>query len=465
MTTAVATWEHRGPVRADVLIAVAGAATAAVGTTLGLGGIVSGSTTMALSGGAAACAGLLVLMVGGWVDGLALLALSLPLPSLLPVTAPHVPPAAVLTALIVAARAVRRLLEPEPLQLGALPVRAVGFFAAATVVTAVFGIDPVSSAREVLNMGVMLALLLIATDQFSRDPATRRSVALALAAAVGIAGVAALLETFDLMPADFPLENSSFYRATVGFGWPNESGMYFAVGLPLCVYAFQTGTGRVGKALGAASVVGCLVGLMCTFSRASWISVALAPLALAFAGHGKAALRAWVLGAVGIVLLNAALGGAIVARFISLFGDWVVDQRAALQVVGILMYVDHPIVGVGPGGFPMGLEQYGPQVANLWDYVGSAHNGYIEVAAQMGTVGLLSFVGMMGLVLARTLAYAKEKDDDPAGQALRRAAAWGFATTVLVTVTIWPMAHGLGQMLVLVAAMGVARSCGPIAAA
>jgi hypothetical protein len=74
----------------------------------------------------------------------------------------------------------------------------------------------------------------------------------------------------------------------------------------------------------------------------------------------------------------------------------------------------------------------------------------------MGTVGLLSFCGMMFVILGRAISRAKERSHDPHDPLLPRAVAWAFATTVVVTFTIWPLSHGLGQMLVLIAAMGVA---------
>src|SRR5690606_7999784 len=143
----------------------------------------------------------------------------------------------------------------------------------------------------------------------------------------------------------------------------------------------QSARTRRERTTGGLAVLGCLLGLLFTFSRASWLAALLAPAALALVGEARAALRAWLIGALGIALIDLVSGGALSGRAISLIGDYVVEQRAALMFAGLLMFLDHPWVGIGLGGFVTALQDYGPRIDALWDYVGSAHNGYVEVAA------------------------------------------------------------------------------------
>jgi O-antigen ligase len=185
-------------------------------------------------------------------------------------------------------------------------------------------------------------------------------------------------------------------------------------------------------------------------------------------GQGRTSLRAWAVGALGIGLLDLLSGGALSTRAVSLVGDYVVEQRAALMYAGVLMFIDHPWVGIGPGGFVSALQQYGPQIDVLFDYVGSAHNGYVEVAAEMGIIGVVGFVLLMGGLLRRLAVHARASamvvvTDVRARERaqLDRALFWAFATACLITFTIWPFAHGMGQLLVLIAALGLAEGEAP----
>ena len=453
---------------ADPALAAGAAAIVGVGVLLCVLGAVARQVPLVLAGGAALSAALLVMFAARWVDGLVLLALTLPLPALTSGDMARLPPVAVLTALVVTAWVVRALPERRRIRIAGLPRAPVLLFTAAVLISSVFAIDRAAAARELVNLGTMLALLIVATDELGGRPEARRSFARLLAGVVGVAGFAALLESLGVLPAEFPLGETPFNRATIGFGWPNEAGMFFSVALPLSVYAYQSGRDRFERLAGRFAVVGCTLGLLATFSRASWLAALVAPAAMVLIGESRSTLRAWAIGALGIGLLDLLSGGALSTRAVSLVGDYVVEQRAALMYAGVLMFLDHPWVGIGLGGFVTALEQYGPQIDALWDYVGSAHNGYVEVAAEMGIVGVVGFVLLMGGMLRRLAARARASAGVVATDAraleraqLDRALFWAFATACLVTFTIWPFAHGMGQLLVLIAALGLAETGEP----
>lgn len=451
-------WAWASEPRADRILA--GMSVAALGA--GVVGMVAAlglrSTPLAILGAAIATSALFILILGEWLDGLLLLAIVLAAPPVLSNGDVRLPLAAVLNALVVAAWFLRRLPERRPIRLGAIPVPAVAAFMAAVVLSSLVAEDRGAALRECVNQTAMLALLVVAVDEFEWRPGAVAVVARALAYSSGVAGLAALSQALGILSTPFPMEGTPFRRATAGFGWPNEAGMYFALTLPLCVYVYQTRA----KRLAALPVAGCLVGLLSTFSRSSWLGVVVAPLFLMLVGARRTAVRVWIWGAFAIVGLDFVSGGALHTRLVTTLGDWVVGQRLALMYVGILIFLANPVLGIGPGGFEQGLAQFGPQVSMLWDYVASAHNGYIEVAAEMGAIGVLSFGSLMVVILVRTLgsARATAANVEPSGfetVALKRAVAWAFATAFLIAFTIWPFAHGIGQLMILVAAMGMTR--------
>jgi O-antigen ligase len=275
-----------------------------------------------------------------------------------------------------------------------------------------------------------------------------------------LCGAAAVLQTSGVLPTAFPMPGTSLYRATLGFGWPNEAGMFFALVLPFAVHVVRGARGRFDGLLGLVAGAGCLVGLLCTYSRGSWLAVAVAPSVLLLLGEARAPLRFWLATAALALALNLAVGGLLYERIASLLGDWVVEQRGALMLAGLLMFQAHPVVGVGPGGFGSSLEEFGPQIPWLWDYTGSAHNAYVHAAAEMGAVGVTAFVLFLGtslLVAVRGARAGRRKGGARTEeQRLRETALWALATACLVSFVEWPLAHGVGQLIMLVAALAFA---------
>jgi O-antigen ligase len=245
--------------------------------------------------------------------------------------------------------------------------------------------------------------------------------------------------------------------------------MFLATSLPLSVYAYRTAEGRGRKALAAGGVALVAFGLAMTFSRGSWLAVAAAPVALLVAGRVRLAVGFWGGVLVAAVAIDVASGGALTTRVAGTVGDALVAQRLLLTGAGLLMFQANPLVGVGPGGFGDALEAFGPQISGLFDFVGSAHNGYVHVAAEMGVIGLAAFVYFVVSTLlalgrgARERGVREGEAAPDAAAALRVAFLWSFTTAAIVAFFEWPFAHGVGELLVLVAAIGrvVAHAPGP----
>ena len=128
----------------------------------------------------------------------------------------------------------------------------------------------------------------------------------------------------------------------------------------------------------------------------------------------------------------------------------------ALMIVGVLMFLEHPIIGVGPGGFADNLDRFGAQVSQLWDIQPTPHNAYVQMAAETGVIGLVTFVAFLAVTLGALLQEVRRSSRET-GQRntldLRRALLWSLATVCFVGMVVWPFAHGPGQLVMLVAAM------------
>ena len=450
---------------ADRIVAGSAVALAGLGAAVSLQGVGSGSLPYLIAGGCVLAACLLLLLIVGWLDGSLMVLLALPLPALYSTESARVAPALLVTALVCGAWLVRQGTESRRLAVGALPARSMVFLLFAALLSAVFAQQLTTALREVVNLILLLTLLVLLTDELRHDRAKAAALPIWIAAVAGVSGIFAVLQTVGVIPTRFDVSGSSLLRATLGFGWPNEAGMFFALSLPFTAHVIRVSRGQALRVLGVLAAIACLAGLLATYSRGSWIAVLVAPSALVLVGARGAALRFWILVAVGAVLLNVVIGGVFYARIASLIGDYVVEQRGALMLAGVLMFLAHPLVGVGPGGFGASLEQFGPQIEWLYDYTGSAHNAYVHSAAEMGAVGLIAFVAFFGSCFVALLRSARRGRMDASSSlvetSLRDTAFWAFATACLVSFVEWPLAHGVGQLIILTAALGFAMSHGP----
>ena len=281
-----------------------------------------------------------------------------------------------------------------------------------------------------------------------------------LAGLSAVVGAAAALEALGVLPGRFPLAGSGLMRAAGGFGAPNEAGMFLAITFPFTVHVLRRASGRVTRGVALAGMVSAALGLLATFSRGSWLAVLVAPAVLLAVGEARVAVRFWAGALAAVVAVDLLSGGAVSTRLTSTTGDVLVAQRLLFMAAGLLMFQAHPVVGVGPGGFGPALNQFGVQVSGLLDFVPSAHNGYVHMAAEAGVLGLaalLYFVLSTLRALGRGLRTTPvPKTDGAEERALRVAFLWSFAVACLVTFNEWPFAHGVGELIILVAGVGLA---------
>lgn len=122
-------------------------------------------------------------------------------------------------------------------------------------------------------------------------------------------------------------------------------------------------------------------------------------------------------------------------RMLTLFDfglDRTLLRRVSYNLIGIELWASHPVLGVGPGNFPLhyagtdfrwfpGREPMPRQL----------HNSYMELLAETGLVGLSLFVGVMLGCLRKAVAVAR---GGLPGASLAEALAYGFAGFLLASV-------------------------------
>jgi O-antigen ligase len=442
-------------VDADVALALLATGTLAGGIVLALAGAAGGAPALAIAGGAAAGAALVVLMASGLLSAAMVVALAAPLPALYAAGGTRLATVAPVAAGALVAWIVRRGVDRSPFRWGALPRRSLLLLVGAFLLATALADDVALSARETLNFLVLAGLLLACTDELVGRPALRGALVDLLVAAAGVCGALAMLEGVGIIPGQFPRWGTPFHRAALGFGQPNGLGLFLASLLPLAAYRLSRSRGLARLAC-AAALAAAALGLVATFSRASWVAALAGVGALAIAGQRRLALKvglAVLLGGVAVELLSGGLISDTVTRTI---GDWVVEQRAALFLAAVQMFIAHPFAGVGPGGFADQVQDYAARITQLWDYQDTPHNAYVQMAAETGVVGLLAFSIFLAACLAVLLRAARHTAPRR-DRGLRLALLSSLAITMVASLGIWPFAHGTGEVVMILLALGFAE--------
>lgn len=205
------------------------------------------------------------------------------------------------------------------------------------------------------------------------------------------------------------------FRSAGPIGEPNRYAQVLVVLFPLAALRFHRERSRVLRWLAAASAVLIFGGMMLTFSRGAMLTAVVIFGLLAYFRFIRP-LHV-VVAAFSLVLLVLVLDPQVALRFASLgavktligqkaseykepaagqrgIPDTSMVRRYVLNVATWHVFLDHPILGVGPGHFAAYYSiPYGNRVGlieQLKSYRG--HNLYFETLAETGILGLASFM-------------------------------------------------------------------------
>lgn len=244
-------------------------------------------------------------------------------------------------------------------------------------------------------------------------------------------------------------------RAFGAFGEPNPFAAYFEIaGLPMLAIAAAIVLGsRSGSWLRRSGLIAIpaglsMIGVYLTHSRGGAIGAAAGLLAVAVLADRRT--RNVVLGTAGIAALALILSGQIellIGRLDALGHGWnsyvqvttanfSVEERIAHWGAAFRMWMAHPVIGIGAGNFDQNYREFTP----VWRFRiprGHAHDGYLQAAAQAGTIGLAAYCAVLAAALHRAFVGLKS-----ALTSMERGVAVGA-----VAVTIAVMAHGIFDYL------------------
>lgn len=217
-----------------------------------------------------------------------------------------------------------------------------------------------------------------------------------------------------------------FMRAYGTFEQPNPYAGYLGLTLPLATGLLGTllmpkkhrATGR--WLLWAASCgTLMLIALIMSWSRGAWLGSAAAAAVMVLAIIARSG-RTALFGAVVVALLAYAVlaGGlsfipsSLTQRFVDFVpyldlvdvrgleitdANFAVLERMAHWQAGLKMWTDHPWLGIGIGNYSVAYASY---ALPLWPLpLGHAHNYYLNIAAETGTLGLAVYLILWAMAL------------------------------------------------------------------
>jgi O-antigen ligase len=268
-----------------------------------------------------------------------------------------------------------------------------------------------ATLKEIIKWGevtaaVVLTLLLARTERQVRLVAWALIVAGLAEALLGCAQWA--FATGSLGPG------GSSIRVFGTFGQPNPYGGYLNFALPLALSLALFGRDARERWVAAAASVILLLAEGLANSRGALIGLTAAVVIIAVLGWRRErlaisavvfgvplAIIAWIGQLVPQHLQNAVLNqvrvngltlscapnsGVNDANFSTV-------ERLAHWVAGLRMFLAHPLLGVGAGNYNNAYSQYA--VACWPEPLGHAHNYYINVAAETGILGLVTFLALV----------------------------------------------------------------------
>jgi putative inorganic carbon (hco3(-)) transporter len=193
---------------------------------------------------------------------------------------------------------------------------------------------------------------------------------------------------------------SNDYRISGPYGSPNVYAMTMAALVPLALERVLSERIQILRllALWALAAIGLTV--VFTFSRSGFLSLSLA--LILFMLWRRTQIGTWViLAALALGLISilpeqytARLGTLtdLVSSDSGVTSDYSFRGRASEATIGWLMFLDHPVLGVGSKNYPAFYQQYSRQLGlDQRTEDRSPHSLYVEMAAEHGLLGIIIF--------------------------------------------------------------------------
>jgi putative inorganic carbon (HCO3(-)) transporter len=190
-------------------------------------------------------------------------------------------------------------------------------------------------------------------------------------------------------------------------GEKNHFGQILVMVIPLALSCLWTERSRKLRWLALALCVAVLGGVIFTYSRGSFVSLVVVAFLMVYLGRLK--LRHLILTGVGaslIVLLvfpNYAYRISTLAGLTNpVQGDSSMQGHATVNLAGIKIFLDHPVLGVGPGQVQMYTMAYSNAMGEAPSRLvvnQSVQNTFLQQMDELGVIGFAVFVTILWITI------------------------------------------------------------------
>ncbi len=261
-----------------------------------------------------------------------------------------------------------------------------------------------SSLKEIVKWLEFLVLVLLGAQYLRTRRQIWAIIVIVLLAGISQAFFGYIQDFFAIGPAAFIRDASLRVYGT--FGQPNPFAGYLNIPLSIAIALLLLGSNWKTRILAGVAVLSLGYAEYLTQSRGGEIALTIAIIFIVFLGFRK--LRALIgpIFIAGLCIVELFLAGVIpqhvlnpVYKILGLTqisfvapssADYSTAERLAHWIAGIHMFLAHPWLGVGIGNYPDVYQNY--YITIFVNSLGHAHNYYINIAAEMGAIGLVIFL-------------------------------------------------------------------------
>jgi O-antigen ligase len=251
--------------------------------------------------------------------------------------------------------------------------------------------------------------LYFVVSQFVGDHRLQRRIAWTLSVSSAVAALIALEYFF--------FEPGYVYRANLKFGDPNQLAFMLATTLPLTFWLLRERWSLRPLVLGMIVVISLAIAF--TYSRSALLAIGAGIVFLMLTDRKRIPIL------VGAGVITVAIGLLFVRsnpdsvfrieegfRAKEKVADTNVQTRLTAWDAAITLAIDHPLLGIGPGNF---FYHYGDVTGTPAgaEPLGVVHNAYLDIASELGLVGLGLFLAYLALVFARLTSAQRDGSGPP----------------------------------------------------
>ena len=265
--------------------------------------------------------------------------------------------------------------------------------AAVIIITSPFGLWPGGSFHKFTNdfIQVVLILLLIAGVVDSPEKVTKLLWLMILSTFT-----VALLGIYDSSRGTTFTANRLYSRVGL-YGDPNDFAVTLAAMIPFAIYLFKVHPSFRKRVILITILVLYIINIILTYSRTGMIAMGVIAIGLTVKSRRKAKTLILILIILGLIICLAP--SRYKDRAASIFipeksEDGSREARITIFWRGIEIFLENPVLGVGLGNFSVAegaMHEFGQ-----WKV---AHNGYLEMASELGIFGLIIFLGLLYLTI------------------------------------------------------------------